>query len=302
MVGDRIHILPGRVETIGTAGVTTEGITRVLPPGQALVMVGFITTMILLIVDRSNTISLSRILQAAVLGLSVLLTFNRNFWVGIALALVLMGFLIPLTNKVKLLRILLAVLFGAIILIPAIASVNARFGKLIDASATRLFSLFTPGTLQEDSLQYRYIENSYAFPQIAAHPTIGMGLGTLYRPRDRRIDFGQGDDADKRRYIHNGHLWLMLRTGLIGYLFMAGMLVLFLKRGFQKWSGIEDPFLGGIVLSFSVTITGLLASALVSPIFATTYWAPVIATMLAVNEVIFTLDRKPALPSIEMAD
>jgi hypothetical protein len=292
-VGDAIDILPGRVETLITAGVTSTGITRVLPPGQSLVMVGFITTIILLIVDRTRSFPLSRIIQASVLGLAVLLTFNRNFWVGIGLALLLMGCLIPLPNKIRLLKIILATLFLAIVLIPAISSVDSQVAKLIDASTSRFATLFNSNTLNEDSLQYRYIENSYAFPQIALHPLIGLGLGTNYRPWDPRIDpsLNQINAWDNRGYIHNGHLWVMLKTGLIGYFLLMFMILYFLKRSFQNWHLILDPFFRGFVLSFSVTIAGLLVTAFVNPIFYEFYWVPILGIMMGMNETIFGLIR-----------
>ena len=98
--------------------------------------------------------------------------------------------------------------------------------------ATRFDTLFNPDTLGESSLAYRQVETEYALPQIASHPLIGLGLGANYRPLDNRIDFGVLA-YDKLAYIHNGHLWMILKTGIIGYLFFIWFLFLFFATQFK---------------------------------------------------------------------
>jgi hypothetical protein len=286
VVGSSIVILPGRVEDLGS-----EGITRVLPPGQSLVMIGFITTIILIIVDKKKTFTLSRLFQAFVLGFAVVITFNRNFWAAIGMALLLMACLIPIPNKVKLIKFFSIALLIVIIIVPVFLSLDSRLSNLVDSVTSRFMTMFNPNTLNESSLKYREVENSYVFPQIASHPFLGLGLGTIYRPWDRRIDPPLSSFTyEKRAYIHNGHLWVILKTGLVGYFFLMWSILLFLKRSFQKWQQISNPFLRTVVLSFAVSVVGLLASAVVNPIFQDPYWAPIIGIMLATNEVIFRID------------
>jgi hypothetical protein len=235
----------------------------------------------------------SRIIQVSVLGLAVVLTFNRNFWVGIGLAVLIMACLIPFPKKIRLLKIILVTLFFAIIFVPVISSMDTRIGKLIDASTTRFATMFNLNTLNEGSLQYRFVENSYSFPQIASHPLIGLGLGTDYRPWDQRIDgiSFQNKTWDMGLYIHNGHLWVILKTGLIGYILLMWMILHFLKRSFQHRQRILDPFYSGIVLSFAVVIAGLLVSALFNPIFRDINWVLIIGVMLGMGEVIIGLNQ-----------
>ena len=54
-LGNAIKILPGRVETLSTAGTTSYGITRVLPPGQSLVMLGFICLVVQMLFDKTSS-------------------------------------------------------------------------------------------------------------------------------------------------------------------------------------------------------------------------------------------------------
>jgi O-antigen ligase len=152
-----------------------------------------------------------------------------------------------------------------------------------------LATLFNPETLNESSLQYRYIEDSYALPVIASHPLIGLGLGAEYRPWDPRIDYIRSTTYDQLTFIHNGHLWIMLKTGLIGYIFLLWLLFRFLIRGIKNWKYIYDPFYSGIVLSFAVICVGIMIVAFINNVFYETYWAPVIGIMMGVNEVILKL-------------
>jgi len=142
-------------------------------------------------------------------------------------------------------------------------------------------------------LQYRFIEISYALPQIAAHPILGLGLGAIYRPWDPRIDvnYYQPTTWDKRTYIHNGHLWVILKTGILGYLCLLWLMFTFCKRGLQKWTEIPDTYLKGIVLSFTIIFICLFAVALVNPIYPDNFWVPILGIMMGTNEIIYRLNQ-----------
>jgi hypothetical protein len=296
ILGDQVKIIPGRVETLGTAGVTEAGVTRILPPGQSLVVVVFISQVVLSVFDRRPSGYMIRLLLAGATGLAVLLTFFRNYWIAFALAMFFAGLLVSVRDKLKYAKILLwSILIGAIILTPFLTIKGGRVEKLIEGATVRLSTIFNPDTSKESSLTYRYIENEYVFPQIVSHPLFGLGLGANYRPRDPRLDFSKPLAQSLTWYIHNGHYWIMVKIGLIGYLFFMWLFLRFIKRGFQNWKRIPDPFLKGIVLSFAVTILSLQFSVFVNPVFTNSWWAPVIGIMLGISEVILHLNFE--LPS-----
>ena len=292
-LGNSVPILAGGVETLSTAGTTSYGITRVLPPGQSIILVALISLSVLVILNRSLPRFVGSLFQFFVIGLAVLLTFNRSFWVMIFLALLVVGVMVSMQEKVKYAQIAIVIIVIGVVALAALpvfgGGHGGQIGNLVDSTVVRASTLFNPNTANEDSLQYRYIENGYAFPQIETHPLVGLGLGADYRPYDSRIDFTRTPNYDKYAYIHNGHLWVMLKTGLLGYFFLMWALFLFLKRGFQNWKRIPDPFMRGIALSFTVTILGVLIVTIVNPLFSVIYWTPVIAVLLGVNEVIFRL-------------
>jgi O-antigen ligase len=302
-LGTAVSILPGRVETLRTAGTTSYGITRVLPPGQSLVLVAFISLTVVLLQTRTPLLDIVSLIQLGVIGLSVILTFNRSFWIASALALFLVGLLASLRDKLKYAQIVFwTVLIGAVVINLLLALNVVAVIKFFDGAMVRMSSLVNPDTVNESSLQYRVIEDTYAYPQIAAHPYIGLGLGASYRPWDYRLDYGP--ITSNHTYIHNGYLWTILKTGFIGFLFLMCFLLLYLKRAFQNWKRIPDLYLKGIVLSFAVSIVGVLVALFVNPIISDDFWTPVMGIMLGISEVILRMnrDRHPDSQIMEQAN
>jgi len=165
------------------------------------------------------------------------------------------------------------------------------------ASFDRLATLGSQRTLSEDSLQWRYVENEYALRQIASHPLLGLGLGARYRPFDPRIDY-RGMNWDARGFIHNGHLAILLASGLPGYLCLMWLSLAFLIRGFRYWRCISNSQMRGIVLGFTLAYLGVLISAVVGSPFTSWSWTPLIGIMMGVNEValrkLFSRGQSPA--------
>lgn len=291
LLGASLSFLPGRVEGLSAGH---SGVTRVLPPGQSIILVSFIVTSVLLALRRFKLIPVPMLLQWGLVGLAVVLTFNRSFWVAVLLALFLLFLLTRGFDRARLLGlILIALTLSVLVLLSALMVSESQTVAFVRAAFDRFATLFSPETTYESSLQWRYVENEYAFAQIAAHPVLGLGLGAQYRPFDSRIDrFGQGWDA--RVYIHNAHLWIMLNTGLPGYICLIWLSLAFLVRGFRHWREIWDAEMRATVLGFTLTYLGIQFTAIVNPIFMQWFWVPVLAIMMGVNEAIFSMDRERA--------
>lgn len=291
-MGHSIKILPGRVEELITAGNADPGVTRILPPGQSLVLVVLICLIVLLIFDRKPTAFIFRFIQASIIGLALLFTFARNFWVALLLAIIFVWYLISEQDKVRTAKIAIWSLFVVgIVCVPIAISMGSKAYNLINSSATRFMTIFSPNTLNEESLQYRYIENSYAFSQIASHPLIGSGLGSVYRSCDRRIDSSCDSISvwNFLTFIHNSYLWIMLKTGLLGYFCFMILLFFHIKRGLRNWPKIPHPFFKATALSLTVVIVAIIPSALIVPVFNVFHWTPLIALIFGINEVIYKI-------------
>ena len=268
-LGDITKILPGRVEAYFTGDTGISGVTRILPPGQSLVLVAFVVFPILLIFDRSPYKFIIRFLLMLVTGLAVIITFNRNFWVAIAVALFFAALLASIPEKIRFVNMAIGVaVIAIIILVPVLSFAGSQTQAFTDAFVSRFSTLLNPNTISEGSLQYRVVETEYALPQIVAHPLIGLGLGAIYRTRDSRIDFGVLA-SDTFGYIHDGHLWMILKTGLVGYLFFVWFLLLFLIRSLRHWRQITDPFQRAIMLSFACVLNWRITCNYFQPDFLT---------------------------------
>lgn len=285
VVGESIQLLPGSVETLRTAGEEYSGVTRIVTPGRSLILVAFIATTATLSLNAFRPITMLKSLQWGLLGLTVVLTFLRSYWVVASVVLSLLAYLVRPQDRQRLIGWGLVVLFvAAIVLLSAFVEPESEVARLVRAASARLGTLGSSETLEEDSLQWRYIENQYAVRQIASHPLLGLGLGARYRPFDPRLDYW-GVEWDARSFIHNGHLWVLLTTGAPGYISLTWLSVAFLIRGFRYWRRVSDSQTRGIVLAFTLAYLGVLIAALVESVFMAWCWTPLIGIMMGVNEV-----------------
>ena len=289
LVGTSLALIPGRVETLSINYVSYEGITRILPPGQSLILLGFIALTMALGMEDLRIQSFYRLLQSGLMGIAVLLTFNRNFWTTALLAFTL--FLLLVNERVRLritLRAIAALCVGMAGLLVILQEPKSQTANVVNASIDRLNSVL-PGQLSEDvGLQWREREYEYALPQIYAHPLLGLGAGAEYRPFDSDLDW---EGFQGQAYIHNGHMWIILQAGLLGYGWLLLLSILFIVRGLTHWRRAPNYFLGGIVLGFTLTYLGLMISNLVSPIFAQWQWTPVLGLLMGTCESIYLLNQ-----------
>jgi hypothetical protein len=179
-LGSSVQILPGRVESLWTQGTTFEDITRVLPPGISIVIVSFITLICILTLTKSESKRLPGFIQCGLLGSALLLTFLRSYWAAIIAVFALMLILIRKRDRLRIAKWCLVILYLAtIILLVVFINPDSRMAKLVDASANRLNTLTNAGTFegQDSSLNWRLIENKYAYSSIMSHPWLGIGMG-----------------------------------------------------------------------------------------------------------------------------
>jgi O-antigen ligase len=297
LLGGSLPILPGRIATLVTQGKSYQGVTRIVVPGRSLLLVVFITATATLVLDRLRMISTLKFLQWGLLGLALILTFLRSYWVAIGAALFLLAYLARGQDRQRLIGWgILVVFLAAIVLLLVFGEPESGVARLVSASLARLGTLGSSETVRESSLQGRYIENKYALHQIMSHPLIGLGLGARYRPWDPELDRVRTDHSgfDPRTHMHNGHLWIIVKTGLLGYLCLMWLSLAFLWRGFKYWRAIPAPQMRGVALGFTLAYLGVLIAAVVNSTFIQWRWTPVIGIMMGINEVALrktTLER-----------
>jgi O-antigen ligase len=291
-LGKSTILIPGRVESLSTQNITYEDITRILPPGLSIILVAFLVFLCSLTLEKIKTTYLVKLLQFGIFGMALIFTFLRSYWAVVLVAYFLLIFLIKGKEKLRLIYFgLLAIGCVFIVLILVYCFPTSRLSTFVNASTDRLTTIFMIGTYQgqDNSYQWRRIENEYAIAQIAMHPIIGIGMTARYRPWDPRIDTIdiRNLEYDFRQHIHNGHLKVLLNSGFAGYLCLMWLSFVFMLRGFRKWRKITDPKLQSAVLGFTLAYLAVFISSAVNSSFTQWQWTPVLGIILGVNEVIY---------------
>jgi hypothetical protein len=282
-LGASAIILPGRIEQLRTQNQAYDGITRVLPPGQSIVLVGFVITTMRLALEKLKPKDWWRLLQWALLGFGVLVTFNRVYWVGVALVMTVALYLVRGETRRRLLA--RGLIFVTIVVLFALAlSLNPDLtrSELLTASLSRLNTLVSGTAASEQSLQFRYLENDYALSYLMPPRILGLGLGAFYRPFTE-LDWA---DYDGRGYLHNGHFWLLIKAGFFAYLCFAWMSLSALHRGFTRWRHLPVE-VGATTLGLALSFLIVLVGSMTSPMLMEWFWAPVVAVLLSLNELTF---------------
>jgi hypothetical protein len=284
VLGPSNPIVPGRVETLDVEGATIQGVTRILTPGESLLLFVMVVSLVMLLTEKSDGSSLFRWSMTVLIILGVLLTFNRSFWIGTLISMALLFLVVPRQLQR---RFLSWVTVGIPIAILALAVMalypKSDYSHLLSASFQRLYSLTQKRTYQssQSSLRWRDFEYEHGFIKLMETPVIGTGLGAMYRPFVFRRD---RPGFDGRRYMHNGHLYLLVKTGLLGYICFFSLSVLFIYRGLKYWRKIPDPKMGTVVLGLALGYLGAMVVAIVDPLYSQWYSTPVIGVAMGLSE------------------
>jgi len=243
-----------------------------------------------MVCERFKPAGLLRFLQWGLMGIALGLTFFRSYWAALIGALAVVAWLVRGADRHRLIG------WGAVIMFPVgfvllvlFTVPDLAISRLLKAAWERFSTVGQTGTFTgtDQSYDYRRIENGYAVAAITAHPVIGLGLRASFRPLDPRLDWR--DDAglhDLTNHIHNGHLGVLLQSGLVGYASLMWLSVLFLWRGFRNWRRVPDVRLRAVVLGFTLMYLVLLIAGWANSVFILWHWTPVIGIIMGVNEVV----------------
>jgi O-antigen ligase len=287
ILGPSVVILPGRVEIADVYQVRFTGVTRILPPGQSLVLVMFLPAVLLIIFRQRRTwIDVLLGLSAALLLVGLAFTFTRGFWAGIVVAGAAMFLRVSGEQRKKMILFFCLLLLITIITIPLLSVFSPKAGRVIDALYARVATFAEPNrALNSSSWQYRVEEGKFARLTIQENPWLGVGPGNDYRPQ-----FWSGDRLT--HYVHNTYLFILVDMGIVGLIPFIWFTVVFLVRGARLGIVIRDRGLRAIALGFTLSYVAVLIVGIVAPVFMEWYWPPVLAIMFGVNEVIYRFDRQ----------
>ncbi len=291
ILGTNIRILPGRVEHLITDGTVYSQITRLMDTtGEGLITVAFIVQTTLLFIQKIKFTHFVRLFQWAILGVGVILTFSRSHWILTLFSLFMLLFFIEAKIRWRILKWFLVLFFlSPIVLLPVLAAPDSAPAHLVNASIERFFSVtnfenYVSGG--ESTLRWRDFEYVYGIPQIIKHPVTGLGLGAKYRDPIYDVD---AKEKGLLYYLHNSHLWIAIKTGLIGYLFFISFLFFAVWRGFRLYKDVDDLYFRGAVLGFTLAVFSAIWVGLIHAVFMSLFWTPLLGLIIGINESIYRL-------------
>jgi O-antigen ligase len=226
-----------------------EDITRIMPPGMALINLMFLTALYLAASCRKKA-GLVYGALAALLAAGLALSFARNNWMGAAFGVFSAMALSPRQVKWRLAMILLVVVASGIAFTIAVSTVSpGKGGDLSAALLERVTSIFEGGELLKDP--NRQEENRQAWIIVKQHPIFGVGMGGTIKQVMVK-GYNQEFIPVSSAIIHNSWLDLWAHYGLCGLAAFAWLSFVFLYRAFRLWRRADEVWIRCMGLTFAL--------------------------------------------------
>ena len=214
-------------------------------------------------------------------AVSLLLTFERTFWVATAVAILLVAIRSGRRRRV---RALLSLGVSLVIGVSVLAAVSPN--TLLTAEQ-RLLSI---GQYQTDlSVRYRNVESGFVLAKIRAKPLLGWGLADT-------IFWGQPwtqTPPAPESYTHVGYLWLLWREGILG----TGVLLLLLGLS-CVWPGRarDGDTITAVKVGAQISLVAMLIVNVTFPVFSQGSQAVYMVGFLVAYCAVSSLPRRTPLP------
>jgi hypothetical protein len=287
--GSTIRVLPGQTLRRATAlGQDLGGVSRLSSSGAVIICWMLFPALILQVMPAYMR---GRKWLSAIPILffppAIAFTFDRNLWIGVAMAGIVLVLISRIENSSRIILLLLVFAVVSFSLAFLLDAYFPRIGTMFNALYMRFMSLFAGDELIYDSsTQWRLLENEYAIASIRKYPLLGVGPKAAYRPY---VEFLGGDLLS--HYVHNAYLWLLVDFGILGFLPFLWFSIAFLVRGISARRSLEDVILRGFVLGFTIGYIVLLTSSIAAPRFLGMHSVVPIAIIMGMNEVMMRLER-----------
>jgi O-antigen ligase len=215
------------------------------------------------------------VITALILNLvSLVLTYERTFWVATVLAC---GLVIIRTGGTRRTKALIAAPVALVVFLGIMTTVAP---STLGAARERLLSIGQYGS--DNSLRYRIVESRHVIDQIEEAPILGWGPGA-------EILWGRPWEFVKPSstpYAHNGYLWLAWKLGIpIALLLIALLLAAILRRP-PRGNSIDAAVARGCQLA----LVALLLATATFPSFSALSITASMGVMIAVA---IAMPRRP---------
>jgi O-Antigen ligase len=231
-----------------------NGFLRVRPPGLTTVYIVAAFGLARLLWGPARHRLVAWALTAVTLT-GVILSFNRNMLLGLALGLSVAALIARQKHRFVVMLAVLAIVVSGITLVAQGSSVGSN------PIVARIGSITNYPKLKTQTLDYRYDENRIALQRIREHPITGLGWGPPWGVMDAISDDGFVLGTSPRGFMHEQYLWIWMRAGIISVLALVAALALGITNGarwFRARDGKEDAWLGAAIV---ISVVAMAASS-----------------------------------------
>jgi len=190
-----------------------------------------------------------------IMALTLLLTFSRGGWVGLAAALGFLAFL----KDWRYLLLLIPLAFAGFAFLPQVV-------------LERLLTIFS---LEDTSNIYRLVVWQEAMEIIGDYWATGVGLG--HQSFMEIYPYYMITRIKTPFHVHNTYLQFLVETGIMGFALFIWLLASIMKQGIQGLRQIRDPFLNSVIAAALAATVGVLTQGfgehiLYMPKVITLFW------------------------------
>ena len=207
--------------------------------------------------------------MTAVMGLTLLLTFSRGGWVGLAAALAV----VALLKGRRFVLLLIPLALAGVAFMPQVF----------------LERLVTIVSMEDTSNLYRLMVWQEAVGIIQDFWATGVGLG--HQSFMEVYPYYMITRVKTPFHVHNTYLQFLVETGIVGFTLFVWLLVSIVKKGIKSLKHARDPFLRNVTIAALAATVGVMTQGfgehiLYMPKIITLFWlnAAVIFACIALQK------------------
>ncbi len=197
---------------------------------------------------------------------ALVFAFRRSHWLGLVLGGLLLW---RWSDRVARERFMRYALLGLALAIP-LALMAAVYGERgLSGELARIGARFTTffDTRQHSNLHHK-LEAWYTLQDLLERPVQGLGIGSRHTPVPSALVGGWLEENQPTEIVHNSFLYVWMKLGLPGLLFMLWLGFDTLRRLGRYWREVPDsparPLVAGLAAVFGVWLPMFMSGAVFS--------------------------------------
>jgi hypothetical protein len=284
--------LTGRIAEVNSLASSTGALSSALryqvPSSQVALVFAVFAVCTSLLGQRLSPAT--RVTTGVAFALTIL-NFSRNSVVVLLLASFFALLLFSLPGRFRRSAKGIGVILASAVLLLLLGRIlptgglTEQLGEVESAFVDRVFVGFSAQSRNRDSsLLLRELETTAAVDAITTRPVAGFGFGVPYR---EPINYGEFWARSGRTYVHNGYLWVGVKSGLIGLAALCGL------AGFAVQGALRDPRRFGTVAPLGAAALSTLLAMMIVMI-----WVPFLIdpwagpTMALLGSIVFVQSKE----------